>query len=356
MKTEDYIAERHIEVATKYPNLCRLAEKDNVLEFYCDNQTLSSIRSCQGFFRESFINQLGRKVPANNIDPDRNNLDIGIWFHSVMEYIDKKSFEGIVLTTTDALFYAKQVWFEQNIEKYRDTKAYETIGGLLGALELVKDYMDFFNPANDGMKLIATELVFGYDKEAPIVDWATPDKNEATHLYRAYLVGRPDGVVETPLGIGPKDYKTSSRIEQVRDMYKPSEQIIGYTYAINKMFGASLAPLGKKCNTAYLIAVNKRMPKNPKERVVKIPYTYSDGELEAYRKRQVATFDMLYEQLVLDQASVWDTSKCCNWYYKNCPFHKLHSTMPEQREVVIESFYQHIEPWNPMTRGREEKE
>jgi hypothetical protein len=225
--------------------------------------------------------------------------------------------------------------------------------GMIGAMQMIKDYMQFYNPAQDNLKIIATELVFGYEKEAPIVDWELEEQNtEATYPYRAYLVGRPDGIVESPLGIGPKDYKTSSRIDTVRDLYKPSEQLLGYVYGINKILDR-LGQYGKSCNMAYLIAVNKKPTKNGKDRVVKIPYTYSPGDLEAYRKRQIATFDSLYEQLVLNEESVWDTSKCCNWYYRKCPFHKLHSSVSEQRDAMIEAFYKTKEPWNPRTRGKE---
>lgn len=334
-------------IASKYPEMCRISEQDNVLEFYLDNQTLSSLRSCEGFFKESFINNLQLKTQAGEINYANTNLDIGIWFHKVMERVDKEKMLGKELSTNEAILFAQSLWAELGLEQYKTTNAYKVIGGMLGACQLVKDYMEFFNPAqsNGFNKIIATELVFGYAKEAPLVEWG-----QSQYEYRAYLVGRPDSLVETPLGIGPKDFKTTSRMDQVRSMYKPSEQLIGYVYGVNKIFQNSLEHLGQRCNTAYLIAVNKRTCENPKDRVAQIIYTYSDADLEAYRKRQVASIDRLYELIVLGKQETWDTSKCSNWFFNLCPFHKLHSGDYSQREALLEAFYSVKKPWNPRTR------
>lgn len=348
---KDKIKESEIAAAIKYPNMCKLGD-DNVLEFYCDNQTLSTLRSCPGYFQESFINELEPKSFTGYVGDFK--LDLGSWFHSVMEKIDKAILNGSALSDTEVLFTAKQLWFSSNLDRFKDTKDFDDFGGFANALEMVKDYIEIFQPAQKSARIIATELVFGYDKEAPINDWVNPEDNEGTYPYRAYLIGRPDGIIETQLGIGPKDFKTSSNMNNVVNMYKPSEQLMGYVYGVNKIFGKSIEFKGKKCNTAYLIAVSKKAVKNPKDRVRSIPYTYSDHELEQYRLRQIATFDLVYEQVVLGATAFWDTSKCTNWYFKICPFHKLHSLDSAQRSQVIEAYYKKKEPWNPKTRGQAE--
>ena len=342
----------HKELIDLYPNICRLGD-DGILELYCDNHILASFRSCEAYFQEHFLNNLSfRSIEGSE------NLQIGIWFHKVMEPIYKELKNNNHIPMLDVIAIAKKTWLELNIDRFKDTRAYEELGGMENALLFIAEYYKVFDPSKEYFKVIASELTFGYDKEVPILtsEQDFNDDDPFLNLYkdtpfRAYLVGRPDVIVESSLGIGPLDFKTTSRIEGVRDFYKPYDAITGYVYAVDKILG-HIGVENKKSRYACLVACSKKqVGKKIEDRFRRIHYSYSDGELNAYLLRTRQSFVNVYRVMRGLSIAQWDTSKCNAWYFRKCPFHKLHCEANENRQAIIDTFYVKNKPWNPQTRG-----
>lgn len=339
----------HKEAAAKYPTLFEYDAASGRLVAFVDNQLLSTMRKCEAYFVEWFMNELEPRS-ANS----RWNLDFGIWWHSVMEhfYTNKITHNQRDLDIEEMLSIAHVEWRELGLdEKFSDHFQYKKLGGFAGAAIMVTNFVLSFGAGRETLNIIATEMPFGRGREVPLLVFP----EEGRYQLDVFLVGRPDVIVDNGRSVGPLDFKTTSVFKGTEHAaYKPYDALAGYVYAINKLIGPQMAALGKKCDTAYVTCILKSTStrKAPQEFFKRFPISYTPSELEEYRKRQIATAMRMYELVVLGDNPQWNTTMCSNDFYHDCAYKSIHNIAPEHREAIINTAYTRIERWNPQTRGR----
>src|SRR4051812_19852565 len=67
------------QAAKQYPSIIEIDPKTGALNLYADHHMLSSLRTCEGIFRESIVNSIAPKQGRNWY------LEFGIWFHRSLE-------------------------------------------------------------------------------------------------------------------------------------------------------------------------------------------------------------------------------------------------------------------------------
>lgn len=342
---------------------------DGVLEFFCDHHILSTLRTCETKFQEEIV---------NNIIPRAGNwsLHFGSTFHTWMEWFDEaedKHFTGVWnqykpqsdsnvnVLAPGSFTHIKEInvanwitrchdfWVDNNLEQYKDEKGFNYLEGWSGAQNLLLHYWNKYSNGNERLRTVGSEISFGRDKEVPLLldakkYWYAP--------FRCFLTGRIDRVVDNGRVIGPLDRKTHVYFKgKEASKYKPHDAFLGYIYSLNKVMAALLDKEHKPCNSIIvdMIALKDPGPKAKiQQRFIRASRDFGPAEMSAFIDRQISSFSMLYEILVLGRPTQWNTMSCHNQYYKDCPYKLLHEVSPEGRNGILQGFYkQREERWSP---------
>jgi hypothetical protein len=378
------------ELAKKF-NFVKVGE-DGIPEFYCDHSLLSSLRVCESYFMLSHIEN--RRFVSRNW-----NLEFGQWLHSTLEVFywheynklhkinnpdfktkndDPEDYKSI--SKGKFLACGLQLWDDMKMEEFKGKhKAFETLKGVIGAAKLLSDYWTVYGDGKERLRVVGIELPFGRDKEVPIVDThisATEfgdNYSWYSGIYRAFLTGRIDLMVDDLISIMPFDHKSTAFFDGSESVkFTPHDGMMGYAYAADKLVRRLFS--NKRVSKVLVnhIALNDNSSKvdkeassgkakdfrvydfEPSRRFTRTPISYTPEQLEEYRLRQAASFDVLYQLLVLERPPQWNTGSCNNMYYRECPFKALHAQTPKQREDTLRNMYRLVEQWNPFYESKAE--
>ena len=317
------------QIADKVPELARV-NNDGFLELFANNSILSSMRKCEAFFVERYIN---KRVP---VEGKNWNLSFGSWLHESIEELYRELIKGNKLTLDDFLHIGIGKWNALEIESYKDEKSYIQFGGIEGAMVILGEFYNVWY-GQDHLEIISVETSFGYGKEVPIISPTYPE--DRFFPFNAYLCGRPDIIVHNGRSIGVLDWKTTAYFDGYEHLkYKPYDALQGYIYGLKHIILNKYPELLKKgltIDTAWVICISKRVTKTDKERFKRFPVSYTPSELLEYRNRQVESFSRLYDILANNRQPQWNTELCGNDWYHPCQYRILHSISPEQREAVL---------------------
>jgi hypothetical protein len=353
------------ELVAKHPHIFALGE-DGVIEMYCDNHILSTIRMCEAKFYEEQLAHVGSK------EQRYFSLEFGAWLHECLELYYKcfkETGEAPVLDTWTIACLA--LWKEYNIDyfapppgqltkdMYGDAKKYYNLckWDTAGAVNrLLIQYYAFY--MNQRMRVVDTEISFGRAREVFLglfyADFA--DFQDVT--VRCYLTGRIDLLVDNGSKIGPVDHKSTARFDGYESNdFDPHEGITGYIFAINSILArirenevCGSVAIPQACNSGWIhhISLADSEPRFKPTYVSKTPQ-----QLEEYRKRQLRTCRRIYE-LAAASTTLEDyggfemnTSICNNIYNSPCSFRELHRQPFGQRAGTITQFYEIKPAWDP---------
>jgi hypothetical protein len=386
------------EEAAKRFNWVRIAE-DGILEFYCDHSMLSALRQCEAYFELSYVKQ---PQPGHNFRFVERNwaLEFGQWFHSCMEafywheynkfqrslnpefkiqvqnYAPAGDLAEWYNSISKGTFIGRglKLWTEMKMDDFHNHRNYKTLGGAEGALALLSDYHAIYGDGKERMRVIGIEKPFGLKKEVPIIDLDViqetplPIPKWLSGYYRAYLSGRLDLIIDDGISIMPVDHKSTAFFDgNEATKFIPHDGMHGYVYACDHML-RNLGITDKKCskimiNHVCLQQKDKNEKKNglivgvthnPEMRFTRSKNTYTPEMLEEFRLRQAATFDVLYQLIILERPPQWNTGACNNLYYKECPFKTVHGITPSMRDTVLNAQYKIVEEWNPFYESKAE--
>lgn len=328
------------EAAKKYPTIVGISD-EGVLELYADHHMLSSLRTCEGLFTESIINNLTPKGGRSWY------LDMGVWFHSALEIFYEELKNGKNISLPEWVERSMLLWVSMNMNLFVNASGYKTLGGATGAVGLLTDYWKMYGDGKENLKIIGTELAFGRGKEVPIGQlWMPLDGREI----ECYYTGRMDDIVDDGFFIQPFDTKTKSRFDgNEATAYKPHEGMCGYVYSLQHMLRRYFPDNHKPCNRVLINHVQISPPKDGLHvlRFKRHPVVFSPAELEAWRVRQLSSFQKLYELLILERTPDWQTGYCNNLFGSSCPYKTLHSYDNINRAGIISANYETKPAWNP---------
>jgi len=350
------------QAAEKFPSFCTIGQ-DGTLELYLDNVMLSAFRKCQGYFWEQFLSQQNGK----RLLPQGRSwgLEFGGFLHKALEYFyqaQREDWEGIFVVDKgnpahwdgllpwrrrqDAatwLQICNNLWMEHNLDFFL-AKEYEknigktaqALGGWEGMQQLcIQYYKRYWR--QERFRYVGAELTFGRGKEVPIV---------TTELFRGYLCGRLDLIVDDSSTIGPLDFKSASYFDgQEAEQYKPHDGLQGYTYFVNNILSEELKAQGRVCDTIIVRHISVRPDKEQRFKDSYISFT--PGQMDAWLQRQQRTYEMIYDVVVLEKPVVWNTDDCdSGFYHRPCPFKIIHNSPAGAREGIIRTYYQISEAWD----------
>jgi hypothetical protein len=336
----------------------RIAE-DGVLEIYLDHHALATFRSCPEKFKLEMIDGRRAKASAGSAGTGSWSLDFGILFHKVMEYY-YINFRNPNFSASVAIQYATELWDAMGFDNWKDTKGWENVRGLEGFRWLINFYFAKYATENERLRVIGTELYFGKGKEVPLQ--LEPTQSAP---FRLYYSGKIDLLIDDGFSIGPLDHKTSSNFKGKDPNlgYMVQDGMTGYVFASKFMVRdvLKLHPLARKTNMILMNYVQVAQAKDLQSQFKRIPLYKTDGELEQWRLRQIATVrDILNASFGLfDTPSLpfwYDTSHCTNTYYRECPFFPVHRLADPASQIISLNNLFDVKPvWNPETRDEKEQ-
>lgn len=300
------------------------------LEFVIDNYLLSMYRSCSAHFMLVAVEGYKRKSMSGA--PERVwPLDFGALFHRLMEeyYAYYKS-DNFTLESF-AIDRALAHWKDMKMDYHLSNLECQAMGGYPGFAGMLVQYAMQFKAENEALNVIASEVSFGKSRDVPIYVWGQSayEGEYASPWCPAdiYLSGRVDIIGEDIKDILPMDHKT------VGNFYKdPTSRFLaddgptGYIYAVDKLLKKLFPEKHKSCNKILINIISKRIPKEG-SRFKRIPIWKGAAALESYRQRVIGTCNNILNDLELYCRGLSvprDTSKCSNWYFRDCQFLDVH--------------------------------
>lgn len=344
---EDFVQESKLPWISFNPEAGRL-------EIVIDNYLASNYRSCAAHFEILGIEGWRRKGVSGA--PERNwLLDFGTLFHKMMEeyYQAYKSPEFSLekFAIERALFH----WRDMNMDIHLSNKECQELGGYPGFAGMLLQYALQFKAENESLNIIAKEVSFGKKKEVPLYVWGTESSENAVPYCPAdiFLSGRMDIIADDGTFISPMDHKTMGSFR--RDpigRFSVDEGPVGYIYALNKLL-PSIVPeelrLKRSCNRIIMNLISKQIPKEG-SRFQRHMIWKSSQALEAYRIRMIGTCNNLLNDLELHVRGLSmprDTSKCNNWYFRDCPYLDVHRQQDKAGELAtLQNGYVKLPVWD----------
>jgi hypothetical protein len=331
---------------------------DGVLEMYLDHHSLSTFRQCEAAFELSIMANVKSKHKSWN-------LEFGIIFHKMVEvfYILKKEEK---FDLVEWIHYAGELWIEKELDQFSEHKMYKTLGGLPGFMAMLGQYANHFAAEMDRLRVIGIEITFGKQKEVPLGSFycetyycpRQPYPNNPLFAYqndtvRCYLTGRIDFLMDSGSAIGPLDHKTTAFIrDNPANSYDPQEGMTGYIYASQRIIKDKFPELlnTRKVDRIWLNFAQIAPEQDAMKRFRRIPIYKTDYQLEEFRKRQLRTFNKIYDILILGERPDWNTSVCNNMFHSECQFRNLHRQNTASAMLqVLNSDFTVEKPWNPET-------
>ena len=306
------------------------------LELIIDNHLLSTYRSCSAYFMLSAVEGYRRRSGVGEPGQSREwFLDFGTLFHRLMEeyyHIYKSpdfSLEDF------AIKRALHHWKEMEMDAHLSHKECQEMGGYPGFAGLLVQYATQFKAENEKLSVIASEVSFGHDKQVPLFVFNGAESGSSDNgLWSPadiYLSGRIDIIGDDGVFILPLDHKTvGSFYKDPMSRFLADDGPTGYIYALGKLL-PTLVPsellLKRTSNRILINIISKKIPKEG-SRFKRNVIWKSTEQLEAYRIRQIGTVNNLLSDLetyIRGGSVPRDTSKCSNWYFRDCTFLDVHT-------------------------------
>jgi hypothetical protein len=343
-----------------------------VYELVLDNQMFSTYRGCPSNFFTSYVEGYSPKGEAG-----RNwFLEFGILFHKMVEfyYRDFRS-SGFDLNNW-AIEVAVNEWNKRDMNYHSEHKEFKSMGGVHGFVGLLVSYAIRFNAENERIRVIGTEIAFGKNHEVPLGALYTevlkfiPYKKHFELAKEAwlkcFLSGRIDMLIDDGSVIGPMDHKTMASFRGDPALrYELDEGPTGYVYAVNQILPSFLKAAGldesllrRSCNKILMNFISKSVPKEG-ERFKRIPILKTTEQLESYRNRMLSTSASIFRDLVSyashgEKFIQRDTSKCTNWYMRDCPLIAVHRQNSRENELLtLNAFFEKKPVWDTENLGGE---
>jgi PD-(D/E)XK nuclease superfamily len=307
----------------------RYDEEAGRLIFTVDNTLLSDYRACAQHFIRLYV-EGWRPKNINSGAPERNwALDFGTLFHRMMEHYYKHFRDENFDLNSFAIATASAEWMAMDMNVHLQHKECQAMGGYPGFAGMLIQYATQFKAENEHIRVLATEVAFGKNKEVPlyVFDTPKPQRSSISDLWSPadiYLSGRLDIIADDGYHILPLDHKTMGSFRGdplVR--FINDDGPTGYIYALNTILPSIVPPefiLKRECNQISMNLISKAVPKEG-SRFKRLPIRKSTAQLEAYRQRTVNTCNRLLADLdsyVRALGVPRDTSHCSNWYFKTC--------------------------------------
>lgn len=329
---------------------------DGVVEIYLDHHALAMFRMCPARFKLEMIDGYKVKTPEG-VGTGFWALEFGILIHRVLEWY-YQNFRDVNFNMQQVVNYAENLWEEMNMEYFVDDKGYKNLGGLVGLKALVMMYWTRFAPENERLRIVGTELYFGKAKEVPLFEepmFGLP--------FRLYYSGKIDLLVDDGSYIAPLDHKSTGdyRGKDPQQRFIIQEGMTGYVYANKYMVRnvLGLEPGSRKLNMIYMNHIQLKSAAI-QDRFKRVPLFKTDGQLEQWRKRQIATardlFNATLGTVITPQLPFWyNANVCTNWFHSECLYYKVHrNDEPLTQLTVLQNEYAQKPIWNPETRDERE--
>lgn len=342
--------------STKY-KWCKYDPESKTIDLYCDHHMLSTLRTCEAKFLLEHI---------LNIRPKAHKawaLMFGTCLHSCLEmyYNSIRDHDGEPIGINEFLEYGNKMWALLKMDDYKDEEKYEKLGGRPGFLSLLTQYWAYYNGLR--MRVIATEITFGFDKEVPLgsfrINIGCPEDGDRWVDVNCYLTGRIDFLADNGHKIGPVDHKSAAAFRGDEHLkFNPHDGITGYIFATNKIlhkYYPKYTEQGRRCLSAWVHHISTASPsKNRKTGIVgprfKVTNVDKDeAQLEEFRLRQLETFKRVASLLFNNKQPEWNTSSCGFLFGHPCEYRPIHETNSDRWNQIIEDHYQVTEQWNPLS-------
>lgn len=328
----------------------KVNEAENLIEIFCDHHMLSTLRTCEAkFMTEHIINlrPMGHKAWS---------LVFGAWMHSCFElfYNHRKNNDQQQIPVDQFLDYGKKMWAEYKLDAYKDETKYQKIKGLTGALGLLTMYYAYYYSL--GVRVIDTEVSFGFDREVPLGEFHIQIGNRLW-IVKCFLTGRIDLVVDNGHKIGPVDHKHTMAFRgDEHSKFNPHDGLTGYMFALNSLMSKAFPQYferGMRCRSGWIYHISGTMPipKDPTkipQRFKATPIDKSERQYEEYRLRQITTFSRIADLLFNNGVAQWNTNSCHNIYMSPCEYRPIHEADSTEWVAIINSHYRFVLPWNPL--------
>ena len=317
---------------------------DGTWEFFLDNSTLRTFVECEAKFYERNLRNGTGIVPKGE---GSWSVSLGSWWSSVMELF-YTAMQRRELTRSLAMEAALHCWEKHELNKFSQSKKFQSFGGPNGAVVMIGRYYDSFAELHQqNWRIIAVEKTFGNKRAVPVGCSYTHGNGG----FKVFWTGKPDLFIEdlTENRLMPIDHKTRDRIDRdAQVMYKPHPQTAGYIFAGNVI----VKQLGwdRKIDRCIINLAARTEPSDnprdgkPKPRFLHIYPQYSDEEIEEWRQQVLLKVASLKRAIETDEFR-WNESAC--HLYAGCGYRGIHSVKPSSRPVIIESCYTEAKPWMP---------
>lgn len=344
----------------------RLNPESGRLEFIVDNTILSDYRACPAHFFLSYVEGWRRKSISTAVEREWA-LDFGTLFHRMMELYYKHFREEEFNLQDFAIKQACEQWQLMKMDVHLNHKECQAMGGYPGFAAMLIQYATQFKSENERIRILATEVAFGRNREVPIfrIEDADPpvckyDLNENTVCMEAidcfadiFLAGRMDIIADDGYFIFPVDHKTMGSFRgNPLDRFAVDDGPTGYIYSLNKILPTIIPEseiLKRNCSQIQMNLISKAIPKEG-SRFIRQPLRKSTEQLEAYRLRTIQTVNHMLQDLESYVRGIGvprDTSKCNNWYFRSCSFLDVHRQADKAGEAAtLSNGFLKLPIWN----------
>lgn len=297
------------------------------LELVVDNYLLSMYRSCPAYFMLTAIEGWHKRSISGDTKREWA-LDFGILFHKMMELYYRDFKKPDFVLTDFAIKCAHEQWVKMNMDVHLNHKECQQMGGYPGFAGMLIQYASQFHAENERMRILATEVAFGKNKEVPI--FVEGQATTITCPSDIFLSGRMDIIADDGFNIFPVDHKTLGSFRgDPLNRFVADDGPTGYIFSLNTILPTIIPEeliLKRRCNQIQMNLISKAVPKEG-SRFKRLPLLKSSSQLESYRERVIQTCNHLLADLELYVRGISvprDTSKCSNWYFKDCTFVDVH--------------------------------
>lgn len=333
-------------------------ESTGRLTLVIDNYLLSMYRSCAAHFMLVAVDGWHRKSISQDVQREWA-LDFGILFHKMME-LYYRDFQKPDFDLKDfAIKAAAEEWYSMKMDVHLNHKECQAMGGYPGFAGMMIQYATQFKAENERLRVLATEVPFGRNKEVPIFSQfhraTSKDSGEVIWCEAdIYLAGRLDIIADDGFHILPLDHKTMGSFRgDPLSRFVVDDGPTGYVFALNailpQIMPDSVERLKRECNQIQMNLISKAIPKEG-SRFKRFPLYKTSDQLESYRLRVIQTCNHLLSDLKLVARGLGvprDTSKCSNWYFRDCPFLDVHRQASRDAEqATLNNGFIQLPIWN----------
>lgn len=353
------------EAAKKY-HWVKYDSNTNTVELYLDNFMLSGLRLCEAKFYLEHLLQLRPRYDKGRRKP--MFFDFGEYLHYCTEifYNHFKYYKQPPMVD-EWINKCKAMWLKMKMYEYGDQtiafpsdfKKFDAIGGWEGVAGLLIQYFAFYMDLK--VRVVDTEISFGYNKEVPLGEFVTDHYDVADSMYIfglrplkivCYLTGRIDLLVDNGYKVGPVDHKSTQNFDgNEHNDFNPHDGICGYILTIDSILkkykeqGLTNLP---NCTGGWIYHISCTSPSQPRDKSKKpgprfktTPIDKTIIQLEDYKARQLETFRRIAELLFNPHAvPQWNTIACNNIFNRVCEFKPIHEQPSNEWVHIIKDHYE----------------